>query len=121
MASSRQATAPTSRRMGLGAGAFFRLPAAREPDAVLPVPEAVRFPPAFFFCAVAIENQILSRVFCIGFLSLEQHHLHDARYQAAQANRPAVVSKLAEFPLIGQALNKPDGKVPHHSGHRYAH
>ena len=44
--------------------------------------------------------------FCIGFLSLEQHHLHDARYQAAQANRPAVVSKLAEFPLIGQALNK---------------
>ena len=62
MASSRQATAPTSRRMGLGAGAFFRLPAAREPDAVLPVPEAVRFPPAFFFCAVASENQILSRV-----------------------------------------------------------
>jgi hypothetical protein len=48
--------------MGLGAGAFFRLPAAREPDAVLPVPEAVCFPPAFFFCAVAIENQILSRV-----------------------------------------------------------
>lgn len=51
MASSRQTSAPTSRRKGLGAGAVWRLAEPeREEEALLPPPEArfpleVRFPP----------------------------------------------------------------------------
>ena len=54
MASSRHTTAPTSRRMGRGAGAFFRLPPERE--AVPERPEAARLPPVVFFCVVAMRS-----------------------------------------------------------------
>lgn len=50
MASSRHTSAPTSRRTGLGAGALLR--ALREAVRV-PV-EAVRLPPADFFCVAAM-------------------------------------------------------------------
>ncbi|BDE88312.1 hypothetical protein CE91St42_27700 [Oscillospiraceae bacterium] len=49
--------APTSRRMGLGAGAAFRLPPLRDAEAPARLPEedgAVRFPPVDFFCVDAM-------------------------------------------------------------------
>lgn len=53
MASSRQTTAPTSRRTGLGAEVFFRLEDERLEDVLRLFPDAVRFPPVVFFGAVA--------------------------------------------------------------------
>ena len=58
MARRKQTAAPTSLRMGLGwLAAFFRPAEALFPAAPvrLPEDEAVRFPPAFFFCAVAMD------------------------------------------------------------------
>ena len=53
MASSRQTTAPTSQRTGLGAEVFFRLEDERLADVLRLFPDAVRFPPVVFFGAVA--------------------------------------------------------------------